>query len=227
LLRQSSDEIPEAGADDEALRLILRKRKDKLRSYFDELAGKFGRRYIPGRSWKGLAEMLLRLVPPMMIADLGAGEATLSLLLARGARRVIAVDNSEKMVEYGLEIARRNGVKNLDYRLGDLEELPIDSASVDLALFHQSLHHALHPDKALQEAARILSPGGRVVILDLLKHGVEEARELYAHVWLGFSQVEILGMMQGAGFSDPDVSVVHREEEAPHFETILAIATKR
>jgi ArsR family transcriptional regulator len=227
MLRQSSDEIPEAAADDEALRLILRKRKDKLRSYFDELAGKFGRRYIPGRSWKGLAEMLLRLVPPMVIADLGAGEATLSLMLARGAKRVIAVDNSEKMVEYGSEIARRNGVKNLDYRLGDLEELPIESASVDLALFHQSLHHALHPDKVLQESARILCPGGRVVILDLLKHGVEEARELYAHVWLGFSQVEILALLRAAGFSDSDVSVVHREEEAPHFETILAVATKR
>jgi ArsR family transcriptional regulator len=227
MLRQSSNEIREASADDEALRLILRKRKDKLRSYFDELAGKFGRRYIPGRSWKGLAEMLLRLVPPMVIADLGAGEATLSLMLARGARQVIAVDNSEKMVEYGSDIARRNGVKNLDYRLGDLEELPIESASVELALFHQSLHHALHPDEALREAARILRPGCRVVVLDLLKHGVEQARELYAHVWLGFSQVEIVKLLKAAGFEHPDVSIVHREEEAPHFETILAVATKR
>jgi len=227
MLRQSSDEIREAADDDEALRLILRKRKDKLRAYFDELAGKFGRRYIPGRSWKGLAEMLLRLVPPLIIADLGAGEATLSLMLARGAKHVIAVDNSEKMVEYGSDVARRNGVKNLDYRLGDLEDLPIESASVDLALFHQSLHHSLHPNQALQEAARILCPGGRVVVLDLLKHGVEQARELYAHVWLGFSQVEIIEMLRGAGFHDPDVSIVHREEEAPHFETILAVATKR
>jgi ArsR family transcriptional regulator len=227
MLRQSSNEIREAAADDEALRLVLRKRKDRLRAYFDELAGKFGRRYIPGRSWKALAEMLLSLVPPMVIADLGAGEATVSLMLARGAKQVIAVDNSEKMVEYGSDIARRNGVKNLDYRLGDLEELPIETASVDLALFHQSLHHALHPDEALREAARILCPGGRVIVLDLLKHGVEQARELYAHVWLGFSQVEMLQLLRRAGFEHPDVSIVHREEEAPHFETILAVATKR
>ncbi len=227
MLRHSSEEIREAAADDEALRLILRKRKDKLRAYFDELAGKFGRRYIPGRSWKGLAEMLLRLVPPMAIADLGAGEATLSLMLARGAKQVIAVDNAERMVEYGSDVARRNGVKNLIYRLGDLEDLPIETASVDLALFHQSLHHALHPAQALREAARILCPGGRVVVLDLLKHGVEQARDLYAHVWLGFSQVEMIELLRGAGFQDPDVSVVHREEEAPHFETILAIASKR
>jgi ubiquinone/menaquinone biosynthesis C-methylase UbiE/DNA-binding HxlR family transcriptional regulator len=227
MLRHSSEEIREAADDDEALRLILRKRKDKLRGYFDELAGKFGRRYIPGRSWQGLAEMLLRLLPPLVIADLGAGEGTLSLMLARGARQVIAIDNSEKMVEYGAGIARRNRVKNLDYRLGDLEELPIDSGSVDLALFHQSLHHALHPERALAEAFRILRPGGRVAVLDLLKHGIEQARELYAHVWLGFSQVETIGLLRRAGFDSPDVSIVHREEEAPHFETLLAIASKR
>ena len=91
--------------DDERLRLVLRKRKDKLRSYFDELAGRFGRNYVPGRSWKGLAEMLLRLLPPLVIADLGAGEGTLSLLLAQRAERVIAVDSSEKMVEYGADVA--------------------------------------------------------------------------------------------------------------------------
>ncbi len=227
MLRHSSEEIRDAPADDEALRLILRKRKDKLRSYFDELAGKFGRHYVPGRSWQGLAETLLRLLPPLVIADLGAGEGTLSLMLARGAKQVIAVDNSEKMVEYGAGIAKRNRVKNLDYRLGDLEELPIASGSVDLALFHQSLHHALHPEKALREAARVLRPGGRVAVLDLLKHGIEQARELYAHVWLGFSQVEIIALLRRAGFESPDVSIVHREEEAPHFETLLAIASKR
>ena len=140
---------------------------------------------------------------------------------------MIAVDNSEKMVEYGSGIARRNRVKNLDYRLGDLEDLPIESGSVDLALFHQSLHHALHPEKAIREAARILRPGGRVAVLDLLKHSVEQARELYAHVWLGFSQVEIIDLLRRAGFDPADVSIVHREEEAPHFETLLAVAAKR
>ena len=108
-----------------ALRLILDKRKDKLRGYFDELAGRFGRNYVPGRSWKGLAEMFLKLMPPLVVADLGAGEGTLSLLLTQRAERVIAVDHSEKMLDYVVDIAKRNGVKNLEYRLGDLEELPI------------------------------------------------------------------------------------------------------
>jgi ubiquinone/menaquinone biosynthesis C-methylase UbiE/DNA-binding HxlR family transcriptional regulator len=225
-LLHSGAEIQAAGQDDEALQLILRKRKDKLRGYFDELAGRFGRNYVPGRSWEGLAEVLLRLLPPLVIADLGAGEGTISLLLAQRAERVIAVDSSEKMVEYGTGVARNNGVKNLEYRLGDLEELPLPDSEVDLALLHQSLHHALHPRKALEEAWRILKPGGRIVILDLVKHGFEEARDLYADVWLGFSQVELIDLLKKAQFQAIEVSVVHREEAAPHFETLMAVAER-
>ncbi|MDQ6706856.1 MAG: metalloregulator ArsR/SmtB family transcription factor [Acidobacteriota bacterium] len=227
MLKRSSEEIGAAGHDDEGLRLVLRKRKDKLRNYFDELAGRFGRNYVPGRSWKGLAEMMMRLLPPLVIADLGAGEGTLALMLAQGAERVIAVDNSEKMIEYGAGVAQRNGVKNLEYRLGDLEELPLVGGEADLALFHQSLHHALHPRKAIEEAWRILKPGGRIVILDLMKHGFEEARELYADVWFGFSQVELTELLRKSRFQAVDISVVHREEESPHFEIVMAIATKK
>lgn len=225
-LHRSEAEIGAVQEDDEGLRLVLRKRKDKLRNYFDELAGRFGRNYVPGRSWQGLAEMLLRLLPRLTIVDIGAGEGTLSLMLAQRAERVIAVDNSEKMVEYGTDVARRNGVENLEYRLGDLEELPLEGAEADLALFHQSLHHALHPDRALAEAWRVLKPGGRVVVMDLLKHGFEQARELYADVWLGFSQVELMELLRRTKFESIDVSVVHREPEAPHFETLMVIAEK-
>src|ERR1700760_1493481 len=101
LFRQAAVEIPEAGQDQEALRPPLRKRSDNRRRYFDELAGRFGRQYVPGRSWKGVAEALLKLMPPMVIADLGAGEGTISQLMAQRAKKVIAIDNSEKMVEFG------------------------------------------------------------------------------------------------------------------------------
>ena len=226
LLRQAATEIPEAEPDADALRLILAKRQDKMRLYFDELAGKFGRQYVPGRSWKGLAEMLLRLLPPMVIADLGAGEGTLSQLLAQGARQVVAVDNSEKMVEFGSRLAAEHGLTNLEYRQGDLEALPIEDGVVDLAIFSQSLHHAQHPGRAAKEAYRILRPGGRVVVLDLIQHHFEEAREMYADLWLGFSQVEVIGFLRASGFRDIQTSVVHREEEAPHFETMLAVGDK-
>src|SRR5580693_784091 len=226
LLRQAAAEIPEAEHDSEALQLALRRREDKVRAYFDELAGKFGRHYVPGRSWKGLAETLLALMPPMVIADLGAGEGTFSQLLARRAKRVIAVDNSEKMVEYGAGLAAKHGVENLEYRQGDLEALPIDDQSIDVAFFSQALHHSRHPERAVGEAWRILRPGGRIVVLDLARHTFEDAREMYADLWLGFTEVEMARYLEQAGFNHVETSVVHRETEAPHFETMLAVGTK-
>ncbi len=226
LLREGAAEIPEAEQDREALALVLQKRRDRMRAYFDGLAGKFGRQYVPGRSWQGIAEMLLRLVPPMVIADLGAGEGALSQLLARRAKQVIAIDNSDKMVEFGSQLARDHRLKNLEYRKGDLEALPIADAAVDLAIFSQSLHHAQHPAAATAEAYRILKPGGRVVVLDLVRHHLEEARELYADLWLGFSEVEVQGFLKKAGFRRLETAVVHREQEAPFFETMLAVGDK-
>jgi ArsR family transcriptional regulator len=226
VLRAAAAEIPEATDDTEALALALRRRQDKMRAYFDELAGKFGRHYVPGRSWKGLAETLLALMPPMTIADLGAGEGTFSQLLARRAKKVIAVDNSEKMIEYGSDLARKHGITNLEYRKGDIEAPPIKDGEVDLAFFSQSLHHAQHPSRAVAEARRILKPGGRIVILDLVRHGYEEARELYADLWLGFTEVEVSRFLKDACFKNIETSVVHVENEAPHFETLLAVGEK-
>ena len=226
VLRNAAGEIPEAENDAEALRLAMRRRQDKVRAYFDALAGKFGRHYVPGRSWEGLAETLLSLMPPMIIADLGAGEGTFSQLLARRAKKVIAIDNSEKMVEFGTELARKHGVGNLEYRLGDIEEIPIKADTVDLAFFSQALHHAQHPHNAVGEAYRILKPGGRIVVLDLLRHSFPEARDLYADVWLGFTEVEVGRFLRDAGFKHVTISIVHREADSPHFETLLAVGDK-
>ena len=145
LLDQAQNEIPEAGTDRTAMRQVVKKRQDKMRSFFDSVAGRLGKDYVPGQSWKGVAEALLRLMPPMIIADLGAGEGAFALLLAQRAKKVIAVDTSAKMIEVSREQALRHGVKNVEYRLGDMEEVPIDDAHVDLVFFSQSLHHALHP----------------------------------------------------------------------------------
>jgi ArsR family transcriptional regulator len=195
-----------------------------MRAFFDSVAGRLGKDYVPGKSWKSMAEALLRLMPPMVIADLGAGEGAFALLLAERATRVIAVDSSAKMIEVGRKQARRHGVKNVEYRLGDMEKLPIKDRAVDLAFFSQSLHHALHPQRAIEEAWRILAPGGRIVVLDLLKHRFEEAREIYADQWLGFSESELEAMLEDAGFTQVQTSVVHKEPESPHFQTLLAVA---
>ncbi len=226
LLEAAGAELPEVKTDATALRVVLQKRARSAQAYFDALAGKFGRHYIPGRSWKALGEMLLKLMPPLVIADLGAGEGTLAQLLAQRARQVIAVDSSEKMVAYGAGLAREHGFANLEFRLGDIEEPPIEAASVDLAILSQALHHAANPQKALRAAHRLLKPGGRIAILDLLKHPFEKARELYADVWLGFSEAELHEMLSQAGFTAVETSIVHKETRSPGFQTVLALAEK-
>ncbi len=226
LIRQGGDEMPEAQQDTAALKLVLRMRQDKAGEYFNRLAGKFGRTYVPGRSWRALAHGLLRLLPPMVIADLGAGEGTLSQLLARTAKKVIAIDNSPAMVEFGSKLASEHGLKNLEYRLGEIDDPPIKAATVDLALFSQALHHAASPGRALAAAHQILKPGGRLMVLDLLSHSFEQARTRYAHVWLGFSEVELSRLIEKAGFRDAEVAVISRESRAPHFQTVLATARK-
>jgi len=226
VLEAARVELKEASADKAHLVFTLKKRKDQAAEYFNKLAGKFGRAYVPGRSWEALSHGLLRLLPPMVIADLGAGEGTLSQLLARTSKKVIAIDNSEKMVEFGSALAKEHGFSNLEYRLGDIEDPPIDANSVDVALFSQALHHAAVPQRALNGAQRILKPGGRVMILDLLSHTHEQARELYGHVWLGFSEIELHRMMKKAGFSKIESSIVSREADAPFFQTVLATGMK-
>jgi ArsR family transcriptional regulator len=226
LLRKAAAEVPEAVEDQQSLRLTLHKRQDQMRRYFDELAGKFGRQYVPGRSWKGVAEALLKLMPPMVIADLCAGEGTISQLMAQRAKKVIAIDNSEKMVEFGAELARKHDIGNMEYRLGDLEDVPIRSGTVDLAFLSQALHHARHPQRAVEEARRILKPGGRIAVLDLNRHHFEEAREMYADVWLGFTELELERYLKGGGFKNVETAVVYRETEAPYFETLLGTGEK-
>ncbi|MFU8848925.1 MAG: ArsR/SmtB family transcription factor [Opitutales bacterium] len=210
-------------ANDRAnLKRILEKRKQKSEQYFNSVAGRLGKNYCPGRSWEAIGHFLLHLTPKIKIADLGAGEGLVSQLLANRAESVVCVDNSPKMVEFGSELAAKNGFSNLSYQLGDIEDVPLKDKSVDLALLSQALHHAQHPQVAVEEAYRILKPGGQLIIIDLLEHHFEKARELYADVWLGFSENSLYQFMKTAGFQQVKVDVVAREAQEPHFETVLA-----
>lgn len=224
---QAAGEIPEVAGDNLALSHILGKRKDYARAYFDELAGRFGKDYVPGRSWKGLAEALLKALNYRNVADLGAGEGTLSQLLAQRAEKVIAVDLSPKMVDYAQKLAVANGLTNLEFRIGDIEDPPIEKGSIDLAILSQALHHAESPQRAVDAAFHILRPGGRLIILDLLQHNFSEARELYADRWLGFSESQIHSMMQKSGFSGIETLIADKEDVPPKFQTLLATGIRR
>ena len=215
-------ELSEYAADQINLKRVVARRNEQAQVYFNQIAGQFDRSYGPGRSWQAFGQMLLRVLPPLVIADLGSGEGLLSELLARRAKRVIAVDNSERIVEFGAQKARKTGLKNLEFRLGDVEAPPIEPQSVDLVVLSQALHHAEHPDRAIAAAHRLLRPGGQVMILDLLAHKFERAVELYGDRWLGFAESDLHRWMEEAGFRKIDISVVAREEQPPHFETLLA-----
>jgi ArsR family transcriptional regulator len=223
---RGAHELPEEAADQANLKRILVRRTQQAQLYFNQVAGRFDRSYGPGRSWQAFGQLLLRLLPPLVIADLGAGEGLLSELVAHRARKVIAVDNSARMVEFGAAKARKNKIKNLEFRLGDLENPPIEPESVDVALLSQALHHAARPEDGIASAYRILRPHGQVMILDLLQHSFEQARELYGDRWLGFTEGDLQNWLEAAGFKKIEVTVVAREEQPPHFQTVLATGEK-
>ncbi len=225
LLKAAVDSVadsPEFSEDRGNLGRILQKRRRVAEQYFNQIAGRLGKGYCPGRSWEAIGHLALRLVPPIVVADLGAGEGLISQLIAHRAARVWCIDNSPRMVEVGAGLAQKNGLANLTYKLGDIESVPLPDQSVDLAILSQALHHAAHPQTAVNEAFRILRPGGQLAVLDIKEHVFEKARELYADVWLGFKESTLHGFLKQAGFQQVEVTVVSRETVEPWFETLLA-----
>jgi ubiquinone/menaquinone biosynthesis C-methylase UbiE/DNA-binding transcriptional ArsR family regulator len=219
-------ELPEYAADRINLKRVLKRRREQAQVYFNQVAGRFDRVYGPGRSWQGFGHLLLRIVPALVVADLGSGEGLIGELLARRCKKVIAVDNSEKIVAYGAAKAKKNGLKNIEFRLGDLQNPPIDSGSIDLAILSQALHHAEDPAAAISAAHRLLRPHGQILILDLQEHSFEKAHKSYGDRWLGFAESDLHRWLEKAGFKKIEISVVAREEEPPHFQTILAAGEK-
>lgn len=229
LLQAAADAVsdqPAMAEDRENLERILQKRRRLSEQYFNLIAGRLGKSYCPGRSWEAIGALALRLTPSIVIADLGAGEGLVSQLLAQRAKQVWCIDNAPRMVEVGTELAKKNGLDNLTYKLGDIENVPLADKSVDVAILSQALHHARHPQTAVNEAARILRPGGQLLVLDLNEHTFEKARELYADVWLGFKESLLHGFLKKAGLEQVKVSTVAKETEEPHFETLLASGLK-
>ena len=146
--------MPEHASDQINLKRILnRAATEQAQIYFNQVAGRFDRVYGPGRSWQAFwAFAAATSCRRLSVADLGAGEGLLSELLARRCKKVIAVDNSEKIVAFGAAKAKKNGLKNLEFRLGDLQNPPIEAGSVDLVILSQALHHADEPATAIAAA---------------------------------------------------------------------------
>jgi ArsR family transcriptional regulator len=216
------DEVAAAKADPSGLKLVLDKRRSTAREHFNRVAGRLGKSFCPGRTWTEIGPLLAHLVPRVVVADLGAGEGWLSQLLARRAEKVIAVDNSPKMVAFGRAEAKKKGIANLEFRLGDLADPPIPARSVDVVVLSQALHHAANPQQAVTAAAKLLRKDGRLIVLDLNQHHYDPARELYGDYWLGFTEADLREWLGAAGLHEIEVQLLTPEEEPPHFQPTLA-----
>jgi ArsR family transcriptional regulator len=216
---EGADE-PAVKADDARLREVQRARKERFAAHGTE----FGQ-LVPGRSWAAWGRALGLLLPPWTVADLGCGEGYLTIETARWASRVVAVDRSAEVLARARALAARRGVANVTWEVGEIEHVPLAGASVDLVLLSQALHHAEDPARALGEAARIVVPGGRVLVLDLRRHDQAWVRERLDDRHLGFDDRELAGLLAGAGFTDIRTGTGASLADGP-FAVVIAAARK-
>lgn len=217
--------LPTTREDAAAVKKVLEQRRQRSREFFEKMAGKYGEMTQPGGGWSALAAGLAAGFAGQDVVDLGAGEGELALLLARFAGSVTAVDQSRAMLK---EVKSRAAAAGLDRVVkvceADLESLPLPDCSADAVILSQALHHAAQPSKAMSEAARILRTGGRLVVLDLLRHEQDWVREQWADQWLGFSEEELRSWMSASGLAD--VRLDRLPAAAPEFSVLLASAKK-
>ena len=209
-----------AREDDARLQEVIRLRKENFNVHGTDSA-----QLVPGRSWAAWSRALGLLLPAADVADIACGEGYLSVESARWATRVVGIDRSGDVLKRAKALAARRGVNNITWKRGDMEKLPLESASVDVALLSQALHHAANPAAAAAEAARILRPGGRVLVLDLREHDQEWVRDRVGDRWLGFSEAQLEELLSQAGLRDVTVRVGARLAGDP-FTVLIASGTK-
>jgi SAM-dependent methyltransferase len=219
-----ADATPALRADEARLQEVLRLRREN----FDQHAGpdtRDGRQLVPGRSWAAWARALGHLLPPVDVVDLGCGEGYLTVEVARWARRVTAIDRSPAVLARAKALAGRRRATNITFKRGDLDRVPLDEASADVALLSQSLHHASNPRHALAEAARVVRPGGSVLILDLRAHDETWVRDKLGDRHLGFADDALQALLTEAGLVDVRVGVGSRRGGDP-FTVLVASGRK-
>jgi ubiquinone/menaquinone biosynthesis C-methylase UbiE/biotin operon repressor len=223
---RDNDQAPEFRADLAGLEMLRQRRREQSRAYFDRVAAAFGEQLLPGRTWEGLTRAILQLAPRARYADLGIGDGLLTLMLSEIAESVTAVDISPEMLSQLNQRAKDKGIDNIKTALGNIEDLPLADRSYDVVVLSQALHYATKPERALEEALRILVPGGRLLVLDLLAHSEEWVREKFHHEHLGFTEQALESLIAEAGFQHTTVQRAARDPQPPHFMTLIATGAK-
>jgi ArsR family transcriptional regulator len=211
---------PLVRADAAKLAEVLRLRKERFETDLPE-----HRRLMPGRSWAAWARALGHLLPAWRVADVGCGEGYLAIEAARWASRVTAVDRSEEALRMARALAARRGITNITWRRGELERLPLADDSQDLVLLSQSLHHAASPPHAIGEAARVVAPGGTVLVLDLRSHDQAWVQDQLGDRWLGFGDDQLQDWLRQAALEQVRLSVGARLRGDP-FTVLVASGRK-
>ena len=225
LLHERLNDVVGVAEDLASVHRIMDMRRARSQSFFDKIAGSYGTLTQPGGGWQALAAGLAAGYVGREVADLGAGEGQLTLLLARFASRVIAVDQSAHMLNELRAGAERAGVSGrVEIAQGDIESLPLPSASVDAAFLSQVLHHAAQPAAAVAEASRILRSQGILIILDLVRHDQEWVREQWADLWFGFAPEDLIKWMQSAGLKP--LVTDQLSGSTPELSVLLTVAEK-
>ena len=214
-----------AEQDDRRLKAVLTKRRSKSEEFFASASGQwdhlrselFGDRF-------HLHAMLSLLDPALVVGDLGCGTGQVSELLAPHVAKVIAVDGSADMVHSAKK--RLKALPQVEVRRGEMEALPIDDRQLDAAIVALVLHHVPEPARALAEMNRVLKPGGRVLIVDMLPHDRIEYQQQMGHVWLGFSEKTIKKHLESAGFDKPVIQTLPADEQAKGPSLFVASAKK-
>jgi ArsR family transcriptional regulator len=225
IIREQVERTPGAAHDERRLRGVLTRRRAKSQEFFATAAG----------GWDRLREDLfgdtfylwavLGLIDPsLIVGDLGCGTGQLTETIAPFVKQVIAVDGSADM----LDAARQRLVEmpNVDIRQGDLESLPIEAGALDAAMLSLVLHYSPDPGRALTEVARVLAPGGRVLVVDMLPHERVEYQQQMGHVWLGFAEKQVARLLTGAGFGDVRVRALPADPDAKGPALFAAVAIK-
>ena len=213
LLRQDAERVP----------AVLAARAADA-NWADSVAGDMERHYSPGRTWEALARTALPLLEPGDVLDIASGDGVLAELLAPHSGRYVCIDTSARVVAAASE--RLRGHRNVEVREGDMHALPFDAASFDLVVLMHALTYAARPAQAVAEAARVLRPGGRLLLSSLARHEHKSVVQAYGHVNLGFTAKEMRRFVEKSGLRVASCETVTREKRPPHFEVISLIGVK-
>ena len=226
LVRDQVGATPSARQDLTRAERVVQERRTASQAFFSSRAGQWDRvradLYGAGADVAPLAALL---DPSWVVADLGCGTGQASAALAPYVARVIAVDESSAML--GAARKRLGDLENVELRTGRLEDLPLDDGSADVALLSLVLHFVVDPAAVIAESARILRPGGRLLVVDMLPHERDEYRATMGHLWLGFSDSQLDAWFTSAGLHDMRIVPLAPDPHAKGPNLFTARAVKR